>query len=261
MQEETQNHPLMTSPILATQAGILPIRSGPVRFAVGPPDGLTSNAWRIWATQHGDVYIACRDNFTEAKVSLHASGRWRMGFTNEAITKKPALLMNGQNRAWEVWDIPPASLPNTVIAFRLFFPLSELAVRPEQRKPKDWAKVIFIEAPPKGKLTVLSLFVTVGDITLRHESEPSFCLASFHIGDNRYAQIIAHSDPEGFVPSLIEQSVADARLQVEAKGIETPKDAYGYFFGRKEDGSRFLVGALFKRPNGECTKPPANKAT
>jgi hypothetical protein len=237
----------MIPPSLATQAGLLPVRSGPVRFAVGPPNGLTSNAWRIWATRHGDVYIACRDNFTEAKVSLHASGRWRMGFTTEAIVKKPELLSDNQNRAWDVWDAPPVSLPNTIIAFRLFFPASELAVRQEQRKPKGWAKVVFIEAPPMGKLTVLTLFVIVGDINLSHESEPSFCLASLDIGDNRYAQLIAHGEPEGYIPTLIKESVASARKQTEAKGIEIPNDAYGYFFGQQSDGARFLVGARLNR--------------
>jgi len=247
MQKIPQSHPLMISPTLAIQAGLLPIRSGPVRFAVGPPNGLTSNAWRIWANKHGDVYLACRDNFTEAKVSLHASGRWRMGFTTEAITKNSDLLSDNQNRAWEVWDSPPASLPNTVIAFRLFFPRSELAVRPEQRKPKDWEKVVFIEAPPTGKLTVLTLFVTMGDATLSHESEPSFCLASLEIGNDRHIQIIAHGEPEGYIPDLIERSVANARKQFEAKGGEIPQDAYGYFFGQQSDGSRFLVGARINR--------------
>lgn len=240
----------MIPPTLAARAELLPIRSGPVRFAVGPPNGLTSNAWRIWATKHGDVYITCRDNFTEAKVSLHASGRWRIGFTSEAIAKNPEILSSEQDRAWEVWDEPSASLPNTVVAFRLVFPSSELAVRPEQRKPKDWAKVVFIEAPPPGKLTVLTLFVTVADTTLSHESEPSFCLASLGIGNNRYAQLIAHGEPEGDIPDLIERSVAHARKQAEARGIEIPNEAYGYFFGNQSDGSRFLVGARINRPDG-----------
>ena len=247
MDEQTEPHRQMISPSLATQAGFLPIRSGPIRFAVGPPDGITSNAWRIWATKHGDVYIACRDNFNETKVSLHASGRWRMGFTTEAIAKKPEIIQNNQNRAWDVWDMPPTSLPNTVIAFRLFFPISELAVRPDQRKPKDWAKVIFIEALPEGKLTVISLFITLEDIALQHESEPSFCLASLNIGNNKYAQVIAHGEPEGTIPAMLEQSVADARKQAASKGIAIPKEAYGYFLGQQVDGCRFLVGARINR--------------
>ncbi|WP_068815712.1 hypothetical protein [Phormidesmis priestleyi] len=236
----------MISPILAAQAGVIPLKPKPekaARFAVGSPNGLTSNSWRIWASKHGDVYIACRDNFKEAKVSLHASGRWRMGFTTEAISKNSHLLPSDQNRAWEVWDQPPISLPNTVIAFQLVFPTSELAVRPEQRIPKEWKDVIFIEAAPPGKLTILTLFVTVGDMVLTHECEPSFCLASLDIGGGRYAQLIAHGDPENDLPQLLEQSVAEAQKQAKISGITIPDGAYGYFFGKRENGSRFLFGA------------------
>ena len=119
--ESSPTFPL-TSPAQLARAGILPVRRGPVRFAVGPPNGVTSNSWKLWAGKNGDVYIACRDNFKEAKVSLHASGRWRMGFTTEALTKSPNLPLGGRDRAWEVWDKPPPTLPNTTIAFRLVFP-------------------------------------------------------------------------------------------------------------------------------------------
>jgi len=104
-----------------SQSGLLPIRSGPVRFAVGSPDGLTSNSWRIWPSPQGDVYVACRDNFQEVKVSLHTSGRWRVGFTTEAIAKNPSLVGEGQNRAWDVWDRPEDLIPDVVRAFQLVF--------------------------------------------------------------------------------------------------------------------------------------------
>ena len=43
----------LTFPSHLTQAGILPIRKGPVRFAVGSPEGLTSNSWTLWANGEG----------------------------------------------------------------------------------------------------------------------------------------------------------------------------------------------------------------
>ena len=230
-----------------TQAGVLPLRAGPIRFAVGPPNGLSSNAWRVWTTKAGDVYIACRDNFKEAKVSLHTSGRWRMGFTTEAVSKNTKLLGCDQNRAWEVWDRPPETLPETVIAFRLIFPTSELAVHPEQRGPSMWTKVVHIEAAPPGKVTTVTLFITHGDVVLRHESQPSFCLASLDIGNGLRAQIVVHGDPEGKLPGLIERSVFEAHQQAESAGVEIPDSGYGYFFGHQNDGSRFFFGARLTR--------------
>jgi len=225
------------------QAGILPFTKGPIRFAVGPPSGLTSNAWRIWASKAGDLYIACRDNFKEAKVSLHASGRWRMGFTTEAVNNNPLLVGESENRAWEVWDRPPESIPNTVQAFQLVFSKPQLVVRPDQRSLKDWKKVTFIEEPPEGKLTVLSLFVTNGNIELKHESKPYFWLASLDLGNGYYAQLIAHGELEGDMPNLMRTTVTQARSQTENTGINIPEGAYGYFWGQRDNGARFLFGA------------------
>jgi hypothetical protein len=229
------------------KAGILPFRKGPIRFAVGPPTGLTSNAWRLWTNKKGDVYLACRDNIKEAKVSLHISGRWRIGFTTEALTKNTKLLPTDQNRALEVWDAPPPAMPNTVVAFRLLFPTSELAVRPDQRTPEAWANVIFIEAGPPGKMTVLTLFITTGEVILSHETEPSFCLASLNVGSGHYAQLVAHGEPDVELPAVIERNVSQARFQAERAGVEVPIDGYVYFFGQMNDGSRYILGARMSR--------------
>jgi len=171
-----------------------------------------------------------------------------MGFTTEAVEKNPALLPDGENRAWDIWDEPPATLPDTVVAFKLIFPSSELAVRPEQRKTKQWRDVLHIEAAPPGKVTVLTLFVTKGVQSLKHESEPSFCLASLDIGNQRQAQLIAHFDPKVGLPELIEASVAKARELTRSKGIVIPEGAYAYFFGQQDSGCRFIVGARMERP-------------
>jgi hypothetical protein len=166
-----------------------------------------------------------------------------MGFTSEAIGKNPRLIPADVNRAWEIWDEPPASLPNTIVAFRLIFPTPELAVRPEQRQVRMWKNVLFIEAAPYGKVVVATLFVTANDSSLRHESEPSICLASLDVGNGRNAQLVAHTEPEGDLPALVESSVASARERARAAGVRIPPDAYGYFFGHQEDGCRFIVGA------------------
>jgi hypothetical protein len=169
-----------------------------------------------------------------------------MGFTSGALVKNPKLAgLQGGDRAWEVWDKPPPQLPSATIAFRLYFPTSELAVRPEQWPAPEWRNVIFIEPAPAGggKLSALSLFVTNGDVELKHESEPSFRLASLAIGQALHAQLIAHGEPEGNIPRIIERTRAEGRRKVRASGLELPVGAYIYVLGRLDDGSRFLVGA------------------
>jgi hypothetical protein len=226
---------------------VLPITSGAVRFAVGPPNGITSNSWRCWTAKKGDVYIACRDNFQDCKVSLHASGRWHMGFTEQALKKHPNLLNENRNRAWEVWNKPPPQLPDIVIAYRLFFATSELAVLPAQRSPDQWKRTIFIEAAPPGKMTAVTLFVTKGHHELKRDSEPSIWLASLDIGEGRRAQLVVHGEPEGTIPELIDKTLLEMRNRAKQAGKEIPPEAYLYAHGHLPDGSRFLVGARAKR--------------
>lgn len=229
--------------LLMAAVSALPIRRGPVRFAVGSPQGFTSNAWRVWTSKHGDVYISCRDNFKEAKVSLHTSGRWRMGFTTEAISKNAGLLSEPTNRAWDVWDQPLPSLPGIVTAFHLVFPTSELVVRPEQRPNDQWKHVVFIEAAPMRQMVNVTLFVTVGAPALQPEYGRSCPLASLAISDGRYAQLVAYHAPEVNIPDIIKKWSTGACAKAKAAQIELLPEAFGYVLGRRDDGSRFIVGA------------------
>jgi hypothetical protein len=226
-------------------AASLPIREGPVRFAVGSPYGLSSNSWRFWTTSSGDAYLLCRDNFKNTKFSLHASGRWRMAFTEEAVAADPALVPPGSDRAWEVWDEPPALVPQAVTAFRLIFSTDELTVRPEQRVGKVWRDTYFIEAAPpgSGKLTVVTLFVTEGEPALAHDSEPSFTLAVLPLNEQRMAQLIAHAEPIGAIPEMIDVSRQAVMAQAREANVEVPEEGYLYFFGNHADGARFITGA------------------
>lgn len=80
----------------------LPLTRSPIRFAIGTPMGPSTNSWRVWV-QGRDIYVKCRDNFGEVKASLHASGNWRFGFTEEFSASIPYLLPDGQDRVWTKW--------------------------------------------------------------------------------------------------------------------------------------------------------------
>lgn len=236
----------MQFPNNLTKLGILPFKTSEVRFAIGNPDGLSTYSWRIWTEKEKDknfpsIYILCRDIFKELKVSLHPSGRWRMGFTTQAINKNGSLLQPNENRAWDVWDNPPEQLPQTTIAFRLFFAKRDATIRPEQRVGKKWLKVTFIEAPPEGKLTVITLFITNGDFIPTHQTENSFCLASFDMGNNKFAKVIAHGEPVGTILNSVDKSKRMVINEFKSKSVRIPQKAHFLFFGTLEDSSRFII--------------------
>jgi len=147
-------------------SGALPIRQSEARFAVGLPEGNSTNSWKIWIDPKGDIYVACRDNFNETKVSLHVSDTWRMGFTEKAIEKRPTLIGEGKDRIWEKWKKPAESAPGVIMAMHLYFPPSELIVQPEFRRQKKWRGVVFIEPAAPGTITVATLFIAMERKTL-----------------------------------------------------------------------------------------------
>ncbi len=223
---------------------MFPIRSGPVRFAVGAPDGLTSNSWRLWTSKAGDIYLKCRDSMAETKVSLHASGRWRIGLTDESVRARPGLVPAGGERAWEVWNEPPPVAPGVVAAIQLIFPTSELAVRPDQRAPTTWRDTVFIEAAPTGagRVVAVAVFITTGDIAVVAEPGPSARLAWLPLPGGRWVQLVVHHEPELDLHPLVEQTRRAALLNSVLGPTDLPLTAYAYLWGRRESGTRFLVG-------------------
>lgn len=236
------------------EAGIIPVKKGSIRFAAGDPAGLTSNSWKVWTNKKGDVYLSCRDNFRETKVSLHASGRWRMGFTSQALSERPTLISDGENRAWEVWNQPTEQIPDTVLAFQLIFLTQELAVQPKQRDEKVWKGIFFIEEAPKGKITVVSLFITKGELNLVHENQPHFTLAILPLGNNRFAQIVAHAENEADYPEFIDRHRKALLDKIKEKGLIYTKDYFIYLFGHKDSGARFIIGARLIPANKHLLK-------
>ena len=224
---------------------MFPIRSEPIRFAVGAPDGLTSNSWRLWTSKAGDIYLKCRDSMRETKVSLHASGRWRMGITDEAVRARPGLVPAGRDRAWEVWDEPPPVAPGVIAAIQLIFPTSELAVRPDQRATTTWRDTIFIEAAPAGvgRVVAVTVFITTGDIAVVAEPGLSARLASLPLPGGRWVQLVVHHEPELDLHPLVDQTRRAALLQAGPGPTDLPPTAYAYLWGQRESGARFLVGA------------------
>lgn len=61
-------------------------KNNAIRFAVGDPNNVQSHIWRIWV-QGNDVYLGTRDSLNIMKVSLHASGIWRLAYV-ESFDKR-----------------------------------------------------------------------------------------------------------------------------------------------------------------------------
>jgi hypothetical protein len=148
------------------------------------------------------------------------------------------------NRAWEVWDMPPETIPSVVHAFDLIFPTGELAVRPEMRTGRRWRDTVFVEAglAGSGVLTAVGIFITDGDPDLRPNSGNSLGLASLPLLDGRRAQLVAYVAPEA---NMSPQGISEYRKATQTvasnAGVSVPPEGVTVLFGRKDDGARTLT--------------------
>ena len=226
-----------------------PITTSPLRFAIGDPAGLTSNSWKVWVHGEDDVYLACRDNYKELKVSLHASGRWRMGFTQEAVgtVRERNLLGPDEDRAWSVWDQPPEVIPASTAAFRLFFFPQHLAVTPGHRTSRLWRREqIYVRAPQPPAITIVTLWVTQGAHVLRAEDHRSLTLARLPLGGAKMVQVtVSEETPSAAFLAGLEGSLAEARAHTQAAGVTVPEEGRVALFGNDNTGCRFMVEANY----------------
>jgi len=210
----------------------LPLLKGPVRFAVGTPASLSSNSWRVW-TQGQETYVVCRDAYREIKASLHASGTWKVGFTEQAVAASPTLLPEGRDRAWKKWRPDLDDQTKLVIGLQIPFLAQSLFVKPESRS--RWRpKVIFIEPPvDPQKMTVVSIGVAptlspaAGDPALE-----GGVIAVLPLGASRSVQLIAHYEDSGSLRQTILSAIPDALAALRERDL-LPEDAALFLYGEK----------------------------
>lgn len=216
----------------------LPLRKREIRFSVGTPNGASTNSWRFWA-RGNDVYLACRDNFREMKLSLHASGSWRLAFTSEAVEQNPALRLPSGDRVISKWQ-PNLDASQAVVAFELVVPPVSLYLGPKQRVgwPTD---VVFVELPEREGI-VMAVAVVIVNSTQPiqfSEDKPGFVFGVLALPSGRSAQLVAvQYQLEQFSASVASAINAAARV---LKAENAPREGVAVLFGERENGSSWIV--------------------
>lgn len=225
-----------------------PLTASPVRFAVGTPHSRSSNSWRLWVNGD-DIYVACRDNFREFKVSLHASGIWRLGFTEQFVKASPEMLAPGQDRAWKKWRPTLDRGNRLVIGFQVAAHSSSLYLSSGDRT--KWPKeVVFVEhAGLESELTVLSVCVVLG-----HESMVfapgtlGAVVAVVPVGQDRTVQLVATHEDAGDFESVITDGFRRALNELKGKKLEIPEGGVFFIHGNRGTNNVPYVSAVpFRR--------------
>ena len=223
----------------------LPLRESPLRFGVLRKNGLSSNAWGVYAGASGDIYLICRGHMKESKISLHQSGKQHIGFTTES-----GLETTEGGRFWDEWWEPQFHEGSKIVpSFSLLFPCWGLGLTQATRdaSPKVWNKnQIFVEAAESPEATVVSLVITNVDFEMRFSTigaARSLPLAILPARPGKKLWVIARQVPEGNMKELAGHGIRSINPDMveKLKGLPNGHVLGLSVTGRSEDSGRYLL--------------------
>lgn len=219
----------------------LPLREGPLRFAVMRKDGMSSNSWRAWVESPGDFYIKCRDNMSEIKISLHKSGKHQIAFTTES-----KLEMTPGSRFWDRWTEPLyIDRLNLQPTFKLYFPSWGLSLSNEDRlqHPETWDKnEILISTSDKDLMTTVSFYVVDERKKLKNENVLHYVLGIMPTRPEFNLWTITYQEQD----HGLRQIVAQALQKIDPNSFPTLKESKGEVLsacltGLSGSGGAFMI--------------------
>lgn len=131
-----------------------------LRMAVGEPAGLRSAAWVVSSGRKSpDIYIGTRRSMSSFKVSLHASGRWRLAEAKSQPQDSTA------DRVLERYSPPEEFQPGWRFAAQILVPVSSLRAPYDEAPPKG-GEISWWPAPALGKTMSFNIFVGAAPLNL-----------------------------------------------------------------------------------------------
>ena len=195
----------------------LPIRKSPIRFAITMLDGSTSNAWRAWVEKGTEVYVCCRDNLSEVKISLHSSGKQHIAFRGET-----GIHMVSGSRFWNQWR-EPSKERLAIPSFRLLFPPWGVRLTAEDRsKTKEirrkWDQnQVLIEGDDEF-LVAVSFVILDQETSLEPSGDhPNALIGLLPLGHGKNLFVVAGKEPEGDLKNVVENGLSKIPPEIAEK--------------------------------------------
>lgn len=229
-----------------------------MRFVVVDTGGRACPPWRVWVNSgQSDVYFAHRELAGEMKGSLHASGSWQYGLTEQrAKTGKPIPGWTGDSRHMKVWKRPPELFPGLTRAVSIFVPTSELQVLPETT---DRSRCIEIPAAPAGQGVEVTLFFAkplahVGGRWPGEHDANTKLLAEWDLPSGEHFFVV-HREVE--VPLVTLTDISEHRQRfAHLQDTPTARARLGILGFNPADGSAFITeGAINPDPIDSPLRP------
>ena len=176
-----------------------------LRFAIRSSLGQVSSIWRLWATRHGDVYLATRTMSKIEKYSFHKSGICRSAFTNEHGA--PQTMTDRAMFKWKRLATPATGDGKASRVAWLGFPTDYLS----KTSDSSVVGVTWVEAAPTGGATYIEFAFTRESL---ESIEKAFCERQER---NLLAYVELSSD-EGFLGSYYHADWENKDLNIPGNG-------------------------------------------
>jgi hypothetical protein len=230
-----------------------------IRFAVGSPEEPYSAVWNL-VTNGNDVYLFGRQMGRYLKISLHASGVWRLAWTAESQTETET-----SDRLIHRWRRPPQFRPGWARGPSVVVPWTPIgrhfpAVDAPKGKPVHW-----MPAPAPWHKVVFAVLFAASDIpepaweSIREPGDRS--LGRLFLRDGESVYVAVHRAP--LEPSeKAEAKKLAGELRIHLTPEASPENIQGasamLFFYSKEDGSPTIMNASLGP--GNLVQPRANQS-
>jgi hypothetical protein len=130
-----------------------------IRFAVGTPLGQRAETWRCWAPRKkNDVYVGPRSIAAAYHLSLHESGEWHVGLSEQfkRETAEQGRWVGG-SRLLAEFPRPSEIAPGVTLGFRIIVPASAVSIDFKQENlPSD---LVWIPPPSADRAVEVSLLI------------------------------------------------------------------------------------------------------
>ena len=216
----------------------LPGPGGEIRVAAGRP-GRRSGVWKILAGKNkSDIYVGARSTFGVQKISLHASGDWRVQWVDSNPAGRHMAEQTG-SRIQDRWRKPAETAPGWTKGLSIWVPDGEIVDVSDDYQTEDEA----LWVPPPGPGRALGFHVAVArpdnGFTQFRGALP---LAGFTLASGDVMMLfVSTMKMTDEIRRMLDSYRSAAKDAARKAGFNRPPDGLRMtMFSRDDDGNRSL---------------------
>jgi hypothetical protein len=227
-----------------------------LRFGVSDGAGKRGATWKLSVGKAApDVYLACRALQGTLKISLHASGEWRIAYLERAHKKLVDGLPGDRGRVIREWPRPREFAFGSTLAFRIITPWSVITsdIDPKQDKSVRW-----ITKAARGKAIEIDIIITKTQQPSGWPGQRSMgtaLLGSLPLSSGETVWVVSWEVPMPDYAAMGPIPMGQFFKGVSWRDLRRGQMLRGLFFGDAQDGSRVVHDmAILYKPSAKLIR-------